>query len=154
MFLRVLVVLASCTVGLGVGSLLYYTFLEDGMIYRGSSRASLNSRIVFGLSIMFFLLTVYLLHLNSFSPLLVSSVGMMLTKLLWNCGDGYSYAGKIYTTLSELNKSPSSLKNFLNQADSYREIQDLRSVAHTMFAPDSRQLEFLNDLIDREFTEK
>lgn len=151
MVLRILVVLASSTVGLGAGSLFYYTFLEDRMIYQGSSKARLYGNICFGLAVVFFLSTVYLLHLNNLSPLLVSVTGMMLTKLLWNCGDGYHYAGIIYATLVDINTAPETLREFLRRADSYRQIQDLRSVAHTMFAPDSRQLEFLNDLIAREY---
>lgn len=154
MFLRILVVLTASTVGLGAGSLFYYTFIEDRMIYRGSAKAELNSNICFGLSITFFLITVYLLHLNQFTPLLISAAGMMLTKLLWNCGDGFRYAAMIYKILADINNSTEALKQFLKRADNYRQIQDLRAVAHTMFAADSRQLAFLNDLIEQEYSEK
>ncbi len=149
MFLRVLVVLAASTVGLGAGSLIYYAFIEDNMILRGSPRAEQLGNLSFGLAVSFFLATVYLLYLNHLSPLFVAAAGMMMTKFLWSCGDGYYYAARLYKVLTLINESSEEIITFLSQVESYRQIQDLRAVAQTMFAPDSHQMAHLDKLIEQ-----
>ena len=147
MFLRILTVLAASTTGLGAGSLIYYSFLEDNMIYRGGPRSALVGQGFSIAAIAVFLTTVYLLHLNEISAIVVSAVGMALTKLLWDIGDGLRYAGRIHDALASLTQDQETVVQFVERADSYRQTQDLRSVAKTVFAPNSRQMILLDQII-------
>ncbi len=147
--LRVLIVLASSTTGLVAGSFLHYAFFEETLIYRGSATSTRTGNLLFLCSILLFLLTVYSLYLNRFSPILVSMLGMLTAKLTWNLGDGLRYAGHLYEVLTVFNTDDSPAREYLARARNYRQIQDLRSVALTMFVQGSSQLEKLDALIDR-----
>jgi hypothetical protein len=146
--LRVLIVLTSSAIGLILGSFIHYAFFEETLIYRGSPASFRLGMFLFICSIGIFLMTVYSLYLNLSSPILDSLLGMLLTKLVWNLGDSYRYAGRLYEALRTLDSDSSSAKEYLARAGSYRQIQDLRSVAQTMFVRGSLPLEKLDLLID------
>lgn len=147
MFLRILTVLAASTAGLGAGSLIYYSLLEDNMIHRGGARSALIGQILSVISITWFLFVVYLLHLNKFSAIAVSVVGMAVTKLVWDIGDGLRYAGRIYDALANLVENPEKAVQFVERAASYRQTQDLRAVAQTIFAQNSYPMILLDEII-------
>ena len=145
---RILAVLASSTAGLVLASVIHYAFFEEVLIYRGSAGSNLAGRTMFVLSIMVFLGTVYVLHLNRFSPIIVSFAGMFLSKLTWNLGDAYSYANRLLKVLSSLDSDEEPVRSYLSKARTYRQIQDLRAVAQTMYARGSARLARLDALID------
>jgi hypothetical protein len=144
---RVLVVLVGSMAGLIAGSFIHYVFLEDTLVHRASSNQKRVSTILFALSIAVFIFAVYVLYLNRFPPVLVAFPGMLLTKLAWNAGDSYRYAGRLHAVLHGLDSDEQALKKFIREANSYRQIQDLRSVARSLFVPGSRQLKRLEALI-------
>lgn len=140
---RMATVLAASTVGLIGGSLIHYVFLEDAIILRGSPTSFRKGSILFILSIILFLLAVWVLYLNRFPAILVSFMGMFISKFVWSIADGFRYAGRIYSALQSLNGDSAALRGFLDQADSYRQVQDLRSVARATFVSGSPQLKQL-----------
>ena len=147
MFLRVLTVLAASTTGLAAASLIYYSFLQDNMVYRGGPNSILTGRLLSLLAILWFMAVVYHLYLNLLPSLLTASVGMLVTKLLWDAGDGLRYAGRIHLALIHLLDQPKLAETFIRQAFDHRQTQDLRAVAQTMFSPDSRQMAVLETLL-------
>ncbi len=148
--LRVLVVLISSTTGLALGSLIYYALFEETLIYKGSSTSTRFGSILLCGSVGVFLLTVLLLYLNLLTPIVISLLGMLFSKLIWNLGDGYRYAGRLFEVLQRFDSDDSLVREYLARAHTYRQVQDLRSVAQTMFVPGSLQMDRLDALIDRE----
>lgn len=147
MYLRVLTVLAASTTGLVAASLIYYSFLQDSMAFRGGPNSILAGRLLSMVSIIWFGFVVYQLYLNQLPTLVTASIGMLITKLLWDIADGLRYAGRIYEALANLIDQPALAENFIKQAFDHRETQDLREVALTMFSPDSRQIAVLEELL-------
>ncbi len=144
---RMLVVLAGSTAGLIVGSLIHYAFLEDALLFRGSSSAPRLGRLIQALAILVFFLAVYVLYLNRFPPALVAAVGMLLSKLSWDIGESFIYAGRLHILLAQIDDTEEPLKDFLDQVHSYRGIQDLRLVARSMFRAGSQRMTRVEALI-------
>jgi len=147
MLLRVLTVLVASTAGLAIASLIYYSILQDGMIHRGSPRAKVLGNLLSVLAIVWFLFCVLELYYHYLPAMVVSALGMMITKLLWDIGDGLRYAGLIHAALSGFPNDTKLVRQFIQAATNYRQTQDLRAVALTMFAPDSRQIVLLDEMI-------
>ena len=137
---RMLVVLIASTVGLIGGSLVHYVFLEDTLLRRGSSRSIGWGSFLFLCSVLAFLLSVYLLYLNVLNPAVVALAGMFAAKLNWNIGDSLRYAGRLHQIVEGLNGDLSAIKKFLREVRTFRQVQDLRSVARTRFLSGSPQL--------------
>ena len=145
---RMLVVLISSTVGLIGGSLIHYIFLEDTLVLKGSRHSVRWGNLLFLLSVGVFLLAVYVLYLNRMSSVLVALLGMFLTKLCWNVGDSLRYAGRLYAVVESLNEETSSVDRFLDEVRTYRQVQDLRTLAQTRYLPGSQQLRQLEKRIE------
>ena len=103
----------------------------------------------FALSILVFLATVYMLYLNLAAPWLTSGLGMLMTKLCWNLGDGYRYASRIYLAARDIESDPDKVRGYVRRATSYREIQDIRAVAARQYPPGSPELDELEAIIDQ-----
>ncbi len=144
---RMATVLAASTVGLIGGSLIHYVFLEDTIILHGSPTSGRKGNILFLLSIVLFLVAVLVLYLNRFPAVLVAFLGMFVSKLVWSIAEGYRYAGRIHLALQSLNGDKTDLRNFLDKAHSFRQVQDLRTAARASFVTGSPQLRQLEEMI-------
>lgn len=144
---RMATVLAASTVGLIGGSLIHYVFLEDTIILHGSPSSGRRGNLLFILSSVVFLVAVWILYLNRFPAVVVAFLGMFLSKLVWSIADGYRYAGRIHLALRSLNGDRADLRSFLDQADSFRQVQDLRAAARASFVTGSPQLRQLEQII-------
>ena len=147
MFSRILIVFLASSAGLGAGSLIYYALFQDNMIFKGNNNSDLVGRILSFFSIVWFMIIVYLLHLNELPIIIVASVGMLITKLLWDIADGLRYASRIYEVLMSLESNSERAINYAKRANSHRQTQDLRAVAQTIFAQNSRQMDELENII-------
>ena len=149
LFLRILIVSVASTAGLGAGSLIYYALLQDNMIYKGSNHSEWLGQIVGGISIAWFLLVVYVLHLNKLPAILVAALGMAITKLLWDIADGLRYASRLYEAVAVMANDMTQAEQFVKSTHTHRQTQDLRAVAQTIFAPNSRQMRLLDEIITK-----
>ena len=145
--LRVISVLAGCAAGLMIGGLIYYVFFEDAVVSCSNDTCLRSGKVMTGASILFFLASVYVLHLNIISPIIVSLTAMAITRLLWALGEGLVDSGRMYDALTVLSSDRQPLREFLHRARDYRQIQDLRKVARRMFVPGSPQLRTMEQVI-------
>lgn len=145
--LRILSVLAGCAAGLIIGGLIYYVFFEDGVVSCSNDTCQRSGKFLTGASIVFFLSSVYILHMNIISPIVVSLVAMAITRVLWSIGDGLIDAGRMYTALASFSSDDNLVREFLYRAHDYRQVQDLRKVARRLFVPGSPQLRSLERII-------
>ncbi len=144
---RMLVVLAGSTAGLIAGSLIHYAFLEDALLFRGGPSTPRLGRLIQTIAILVFFFAVYVLYLNRFPPALVAAVGMLVSKLSWDIGESYIYAGRLHVLLAQIDDTEEPLKDYLEHVHSYRGIQDLRLVARSMFRAGSQRMTRVESLI-------
>ncbi len=150
LILRIISVLAGCAAGLMIGGLIYFVFFEDSVISCSNETCLRSGKVMTAAAILFFLASVYILHLNIISPIVVSLTAMAITRILWALGDGLIEAGRIYEALTALASDDRPVRDFLHRARDYRQVQDLRKVARRMFVPGSPQLRSLEKVISEE----
>ncbi|MBD3402056.1 hypothetical protein GF420_04110 [candidate division GN15 bacterium] len=146
--LRVVSVLAGCAAGLMIGGLIYFVFFEDTVVSSGSRASIRSGKVLMVGAVLFFLISVYILHLNIISPIVVSLVAMAVTRLLWALGEGLQDAGRVYEVLANLKQTDRPVRKYLEHAHTYRQVQDLRRAAREMYVPGSPQLRTLEKAID------
>lgn len=152
--LRIISVLSGCAAGLMIGGLIYFVFFEDSVVSCSNGTCLRSGKVMTVASILFFLVSVYVLHLNIISPIIVSLVAMSITRLLWALGEGLIEAGRIYEALTAFSRDDAQVRDFLHRARDYRQVQDLRKVARRMFVPGSPQLRELEKVIAEEIDER
>ena len=112
--------------------------------------SAILGRVLSGVSIGWFLIIVYLLHLNEVPAIWVAGIGMAVTKLMWDIAEGLRYASRIHQALMDISDDPTAVEQFVRAAHSHRQTQDLRGVALTIYAPDSRQMRLLDEIITKQ----
>ncbi len=145
--LRMVLVLAGCLAGLVAGSFIYYVYFEDRVLTGGSNTSLHSGHVLHGSSVVFFLLAVLALYFEVLPVFVVTIFSMVLIRLLWAIGDGMCLAGRMWQVLQVLDSDDKPLRQFIDSATRFREIQGLRRLARTMYHPDSVPLIKLEQII-------
>lgn len=147
MILRILSVLAGCSLGLLGGGMLYYVFFEDNIATSGNRNSYRSGSALKVLAVVFFLLSIWLLSLDFFPAFVVAFLSLFVCRLTWALAEGMQDAGRMYMALVSLREEDDRLRAFLRSVTKYRQLQDLRKVARQMYVHNSPQLRRLEDVI-------
>ena len=148
---RILGVLIGCGVGLVAGWLIYFVFFEDSMAITANANSTRSGRALNIIAVLIFAFSVWVMYVNIVSPILISVLAMTFTRLLWFLGEGMQEVGHMYDMLQNFKKDEEPVREFFQQVHTYREIQELRTIARSIFVSGSPQLRRIDELIDAHF---